>query len=148
MPTSHAPLYLKTEHYPKSIADIHQGDYQNTTSNYRQNRSKVRKHGQYITQECIPLLKERLKSIHDYYDALIAEEKNRNSEKSEIILEVIDEMQAIHADKVNEMKRLILESEEQKRDVGFVDDKMNEIKGNIEELIEQSNTLKVKNGEL
>jgi regulator of replication initiation timing len=32
--------------------------------------------------------------------------------------------------------------------VGFVDDKMTEIKGNIEELIEESNTLKTKNQEL
>jgi hypothetical protein len=29
--------------------------------------------------------------------------------------------------------------------VGFVDEKMTEIKGNIEDLIEESNTLKVKN---
>ena len=32
--------------------------------------------------------------------------------------------------------------------MGFVDDKMTEIKGNIEELIEESNTLKGKNREL
>jgi regulator of replication initiation timing len=32
--------------------------------------------------------------------------------------------------------------------VGFVDDKMGEIKGNIDDLIEQSNQLKVKNREL
>ncbi len=43
---------------------------------------------------------------------------------------------------------MIEDSEEQKKEVGEVDDKMNEIKGNIEELIEQSNVLKVKNSEL
>lgn len=43
---------------------------------------------------------------------------------------------------------MIEDSEEQKKEVGEVDDKMNEIKGNIEELIEQSNVLKIKNSEL
>ncbi len=60
-------------------------------------------------------------------------------------MEVIEEMQAAHQDKVEAIRKLIQDSEEQKRDVGFVDDKMNEIKGNIEELIEESNTLKGKN---
>ena len=55
-------------------------------------------------------------------------------------------MQVIHNEKVNDMRRLIEEREEQKRDVGFVDNRMNEIKENIDELIDQSNTLKVKNG--
>lgn len=43
---------------------------------------------------------------------------------------------------------MIQDCEEQKRDVGFVDDKMNEIKGNVEELIQESNTLKTNNQEL
>jgi len=43
------------------------------------------------------------------------------------------------------MKRTILESEEEKKNVGIVDEKMNEIKGNIDELINQSNNLKVQN---
>lgn len=55
-------------------------------------------------------------------------------------------MHVIHCEKINEMKRLIGEREEQKRDVGFVDNRMDEIKDNIDELIDQSNTLKVKNG--
>lgn len=63
-----------------------------------------------------------------------------------MIMELVEEMQAIHNEKVNEMKRLIEEREEQKRDVGFVDNRMNEIKENIDELIDQSNTLKIKNG--
>lgn len=61
-------------------------------------------------------------------------------------MEVVEEMQTVHNEKVNEMKRLIEEREEQKRDVGFVDNRMNEIKENIDELIDQSNTLKIKNG--
>ena len=36
----------------------------------------------------------------------------------------------------------------EKKEVGFVDDKMIEIKGNIDDLIEQSNELKRKNSEL
>lgn len=63
-----------------------------------------------------------------------------------MIMELVEEMQTVHNEKVNEMKRLIEEREEQKRDVGFVDNRMNEIKENIDELIDQSNTLKIKNG--
>lgn len=63
-----------------------------------------------------------------------------------MIMELIEEMQTTHSEKINEMKRLIEEREEQKRDVGFVDNRMNEIKENIDELIDQSNTLKIKNG--
>ena len=40
------------------------------------------------------------------------------------------------------------DNETEKREVGFVDDKMIEIKGNIDDLIEQSNELKRKNSEL
>jgi len=43
------------------------------------------------------------------------------------------------------MKKTILESEEEKKNVGIVDEKMNEIKGNIDELINQSNNLKAQN---
>lgn len=46
------------------------------------------------------------------------------------------------------MKRMIYESEEEKKDVGMVDEKMNEIKGSIDDLIKQSAQLKTKNDEL
>jgi len=40
---------------------------------------------------------------------------------------------------------MIEESENQKKEVGFVDDKMVEIKGNIDDLINQSSNLKSNN---
>ena len=43
---------------------------------------------------------------------------------------------------------MLEDNEAEKREVGFVDDKMIEIKGNIDDLIEQSNELKRKNSEL
>jgi hypothetical protein len=46
------------------------------------------------------------------------------------------------------MRRMIAESEEQKKDAGFVDEKMLEIRSNIEELISQSSGYKAKNDEL
>lgn len=130
-------LPLRTEHHPLSNQLSH-----NSTSNFH---ARIRQRPQYLTQESVPLLRERLKSLQEHYEALIKEERTRNSERSEVILEVIDEMQASHLEKVEAIRKMILDCEEQKRDVGFVDDKMNEIKGNIEDLIEESNTLKAKN---
>lgn len=43
------------------------------------------------------------------------------------------------------MRNAIVETEEDKKGVGLVDEKMNEIKGNIDELINQSNSLKTQN---
>ena len=40
---------------------------------------------------------------------------------------------------------MVEDSEQEKKEVGFVDDKMIEIKGNIDDLIQQSNELKTKN---
>jgi len=41
--------------------------------------------------------------------------------------------------------KLIIQSDQQKKDVGFVDNKMFDIKNNIDELITQSSTFKIKN---
>jgi hypothetical protein len=43
------------------------------------------------------------------------------------------------------IKNMILDNHGQKKDVDFVDDKMHEIKSNIDDLIEQSNTYKKRN---
>lgn len=65
-----------------------------------------------------------------------------------MIIGLIDELQTTHTEKILTIRKMIEENEGQKRDVGLVDDKMNEIKGNIEELINQSNDLKVINDNL
>ena len=49
---------------------------------------------------------------------------------------------------MDNIRKMLEDSEAQKKEVGFVDDKMIEIKGNIDDLIEQSNQLKRKNSEL
>jgi hypothetical protein len=67
---------LPTEHHPlpshNSIAHLH--------------RPPIRQHPQYLTQESVPMLRERLKSLQEHYEALISEERSRNSERSEVIL--------------------------------------------------------------
>ena len=57
-------------------------------------------------------------------------------------------MQKTHQQKVAELKKMIEESEGEKRDVGLVDDRMNEIKGSIDEILKQSSELKVSNDRL
>lgn len=42
------------------------------------------------------LLRERLKNIREYYELMIQDERARNSEKSEVILGLVDEMQTTH----------------------------------------------------
>lgn len=67
------PQRPRPDKYPRSNQDIYQYESHNSTGNNRQYYSRVKKHGHFITQECIPLLKERLKSVQEYYDILIAE---------------------------------------------------------------------------
>lgn len=78
-----------------------------------------------IPTEHIVALEERLKNVHDHYKKMISEEKAKNSDKSEVIMGLLEDMQAAHSKKVEEMRKMIEESEEQKKEVGEVDDKMN-----------------------
>ena len=61
---------------------------------------------------------------------------------------LIEEMQMTHGQKMEGIRKMLEESEMEKKEVGLVDQKMIEIKGNIDDLIEQSNHLKIKNSEL
>lgn len=54
---AHPPAYLRTEHVP--LPSHH------STAHIRSPR--VRQHAQFLTQESIPVLRERLKSIQEYY---------------------------------------------------------------------------------
>ena len=47
-------------------------------------------------------------------------------------------MQKSHQLKVMELQKLIEESDGEKKDVGEVDERMNEIKGSIDEILKQS----------
>lgn len=87
-------------------------------------------------------LKERLKNIHQYYNIHLKELKNKSSEQSEIILSLIDELNSTQSQKVSEIQGLIKESQEEKKNIRYVDEKMSEIQLNIDDLIEQSNRFK------
>jgi hypothetical protein len=52
-------------------------------------------------------LKERLINLQQHYEQLIQEEKAKNIERSEVILGLLDEMQAIHKEKVASIKKAI-----------------------------------------
>jgi hypothetical protein len=89
--------YLRTEHAPLP------SHY--STTHFRHPRT--RQHAQFLTQESVPVLRERLKSIQEYYEAMTNEERNRNNERSEVILEVIEELQAGHLEKVEAIRKMI-----------------------------------------
>ena len=58
---------------------------------------------------------------------------------------IIDEMQRSHQGKVDQLKKLIDETDGEKKDVGLVDERMNDIKGSIDEILRQSSELKTSN---
>ena len=91
---------------------------------------------------------ERLKNLHVFYKNKIEEEKGQTVQRNNVFLGIIEEMQKTHQQKVAELKKMIEESEGEKRDVGLVDDRMNEIKGSIDEILKQSSELKVSNDRL
>jgi hypothetical protein len=45
---------------------------------------------------------------------------------------MVEEMQRSHAEKANALRKLIEEAEGEKKDVGIVDERMNEIKNSID----------------
>jgi hypothetical protein len=61
---------------------------------------------------------------------------------------IVEEMQRGHHEKIAALRKLIEEAEGDKKDVGLVDERMNEIKGSIDEILKQSSDLKVGNERL
>lgn len=63
-------------------------------------------------------------------------------------MSIVEEMQRTHTEKVTALRKMVEEAEGQKKDVGLVDERMNEIKGSIDEILKQSADLKTKNERL
>ncbi len=61
---------------------------------------------------------------------------------------MVEDMQRSHAEKVNALRKLIEQAEGEKKDVGIVDERMNEIKNSIDQILKQSADLKLKNEKL
>jgi uncharacterized protein YoxC len=61
---------------------------------------------------------------------------------------IIEELQRAHNEKVEALRKLVDEAEGEKKDVGLVDERMNEIKGSIDDILKQSADLKSKNERL
>jgi hypothetical protein len=93
-------------------------------------------------------LHERLKNIHHFYKSRIDDEKARVNQRNEVFMGIVEEMQRTHNEKVVAMRKMVDEAEGEKKDVGLVDERMNEIKGSIDEILKQSADLKAKNERL
>ena len=52
-------------------------------------------------------LKERLKNIHHFYRIRIEEERNKNLERNEIFIGIIEELQKNHNDKIINIQRTL-----------------------------------------
>ncbi len=63
-------------------------------------------------------------------------------------MSIVEEMQRSHNEKVAALQKMVEEAEGEKKDVGLVDERMNEIKGSIDEILKQSADLKSKNERL
>ncbi len=57
---------------------------------------------------------------------------------------IIEEMQRAHNQKAAALRKMVEEAEGEKKDVGLVDERMNEIKGSIDEILKQSADLTAK----
>jgi hypothetical protein len=93
-------------------------------------------------------LHERLKNIHHFYKTRIEEEKAKVSQRNEVFMGIVEEMQRAHNEKAAALRKMVEEAEGEKKDVGLVDERMNEIKGSIDEILKQSADLKAKNERL
>jgi hypothetical protein len=63
-------------------------------------RSYGRDSVEYIPTEHVVALQERLRNIHENYKKLIDEEKKKNEDKGEVIMSLLEEMQAMHNEKM------------------------------------------------
>lgn len=63
-------------------------------------RSYGRDSVEYVPTEHVVALQERLRNIHENYRKLIDEERKKNEEKGEVIMNLLEEMQAMHNEKM------------------------------------------------
>jgi hypothetical protein len=61
---------------------------------------------------------------------------------------MVEEMQRSHVQKVEELRKLVQETQGDKKDVGLVDERMTDIQGSIDEILKQSADLKTQNEQL
>lgn len=121
------------------------GDNQSQSNS---NLSRPRNSDSFILVDRVVQLHERLKNIHHFYKTRIEEEKSRTAQRNEVFMGIVEEMQRGHHEKIAALRKLIEEAEGDKKDVGLVDERMNEIKGSIDEILKQSSDLKVGNERL
>jgi hypothetical protein len=112
------------------------------------NMSRGRQSDSFQMVDRVVQLHERLKNIHHFYKSRIDDEKARVNQRNEVFMGIVEEMQRTHNEKVVAMRKMVDEAEGEKKDVGLVDERMNEIKGSIDEILKQSADLKAKNERL
>jgi hypothetical protein len=112
------------------------------------NMSRGRQSDSFQMVDRVVQLHERLKNIHHFYKSRIDDEKVRVNQRNEVFMGIVEEMQRTHNEKVVAMRKMVDEAEGEKKDVGLVDERMNEIKGSIDEILKQSADLKAKNERL
>ena len=56
----------------------------------------------------------------------------RVGQRNEVFMSIVEEMQRAHNEKAASLRKMVEEAEGQKKDVGLVDERMNEIKGSID----------------
>jgi uncharacterized protein YpuA (DUF1002 family) len=73
-----------------------------------------------------------LKNIHHFYKTRIEEEKARVGQRNEVFMSIVEDMQRAHNEKAASLRKMVEEAEGEKKDVGLVDERMNQIKGSID----------------
>ena len=102
------------------------------TSKSHSRASRERQSSSVISADRVVQLHERLKNIHHFYKTRIEEEKARVGQRNEVFMSIVEDMQRAHNEKAASLRKMVEEAEGEKKDVGLVDERMNQIKGSID----------------
>lgn len=105
------------------------GESRVTNQGYQNNDNVIRILSE--REEKVVELRERLKNIHHFYRIRIEEERSKNVERNEIFIGIIEELQRNHNDRVAGCRKTLEEMEEEKQELGYVDERMGNVKTTI-----------------
>jgi Mg2+ and Co2+ transporter CorA len=86
--------------------------------------------------------------VHNEYEAKLQEVTAKTAEKNEFFLNLIQQMQQRHYEEINYYRGLVDGFEEEKKQMGSIETKMNQIGAGIEDILRESSELSRTNEEL
>lgn len=83
-------------------------------------------------------LEGELDLVHSEYEKKLQDQNNKANEKNEFFLNLIQQMQQRHNEEVAYYRTMVENFEEEKKQMGSIENKMNQIGAGIEDILRES----------